>query len=291
MPRYLDPKSDFTFVKIFGEHKDLLRSFLNALLPIPEGEKILDLDYINPREAPVFSYTEQAILGVRCYTSLGNRFTVKIQIEWFARLLQRLVFDKDDSHLQRLQERDTSPLDKKIYGLILLAGKVSEGDEWRHSYRVIEEGGIDRREGKIELVFIEIPKYPSNPQQKDELTLWMRFLQINGGYQQEPTGFSWMEEASKAFGLLDENQYTSGEVNYYERYWDSIRLDTSFKEDYFQQGRNRWAEEKRIAEAQRQVYKELLSRGVSVQEIARVLNISQKEIEWSLESNESNLTA
>ena len=29
--RYLDPKADLTFKKIFGEHKDLLISLLNAL--------------------------------------------------------------------------------------------------------------------------------------------------------------------------------------------------------------------------------------------------------------------
>ena len=31
--RYLDPKADLTFKKVFGEHKDLLISLLNALLP------------------------------------------------------------------------------------------------------------------------------------------------------------------------------------------------------------------------------------------------------------------
>ena len=36
MVRYLDPKSDLTFKKIFGNHPDLLKSFLNAILPLPE---------------------------------------------------------------------------------------------------------------------------------------------------------------------------------------------------------------------------------------------------------------
>ncbi|MDR0687643.1 MAG: Rpn family recombination-promoting nuclease/putative transposase, partial [Prevotellaceae bacterium] len=33
MARYLDPKNDLTFKRIFGEHPDLLKSFLNALMP------------------------------------------------------------------------------------------------------------------------------------------------------------------------------------------------------------------------------------------------------------------
>jgi hypothetical protein len=32
--RYLDPKNDLTFKKVFGQHPHLLKSFLNALLPL-----------------------------------------------------------------------------------------------------------------------------------------------------------------------------------------------------------------------------------------------------------------
>ena len=34
MARYLDPKADVTFKKVFGEHKNLVISLLNALLPL-----------------------------------------------------------------------------------------------------------------------------------------------------------------------------------------------------------------------------------------------------------------
>ena len=45
--RYLDPKADLTFKKVFGEHPDLINSFLNALLPFEtEDEKIVSLEYL-----------------------------------------------------------------------------------------------------------------------------------------------------------------------------------------------------------------------------------------------------
>lgn len=31
--RYLDPKIDLAFKRVFGQHADLLKSFLNAVLP------------------------------------------------------------------------------------------------------------------------------------------------------------------------------------------------------------------------------------------------------------------
>jgi hypothetical protein len=34
MARYLDPKNDLTFKQVFGEHPNLVISFLTALLPL-----------------------------------------------------------------------------------------------------------------------------------------------------------------------------------------------------------------------------------------------------------------
>ena len=42
--KYLDPKADLTFKKVFGEHPELVKSLLNALLPFKgEEEEIFSL--------------------------------------------------------------------------------------------------------------------------------------------------------------------------------------------------------------------------------------------------------
>ena len=37
--RYLDPKADLTFKRVFGEHPDLVISLLDALLPFQTKEE------------------------------------------------------------------------------------------------------------------------------------------------------------------------------------------------------------------------------------------------------------
>jgi len=44
--RYLDPKNDLTFKRVFGDHPHLLKSFLNAVMPLAEGKKIVSLEYL-----------------------------------------------------------------------------------------------------------------------------------------------------------------------------------------------------------------------------------------------------
>ena len=45
---YLDPKADLTFKRVFGEHPDLVISFLNALLPFKNDDEMICLLYTSP---------------------------------------------------------------------------------------------------------------------------------------------------------------------------------------------------------------------------------------------------
>ncbi|MFI0348377.1 MAG: PD-(D/E)XK nuclease family transposase, partial [Chthoniobacterales bacterium] len=66
MPRYLDPKNDLIFKKIFGEHPNLLKSFLNAILPLPEDCFIESLDYLKSENVPALPFLKSSIVDVRC---------------------------------------------------------------------------------------------------------------------------------------------------------------------------------------------------------------------------------
>lgn len=44
--KYLDPRADLTFKRVFGEHPDLVISLLNALLPLDKDHLIKSVEYI-----------------------------------------------------------------------------------------------------------------------------------------------------------------------------------------------------------------------------------------------------
>ena len=62
--RYLNPKADLTFKKVFGEHPDLVASFLNALLPFdsPE-ERIEHVEYLPSELVPQNAFTQEQHCG------------------------------------------------------------------------------------------------------------------------------------------------------------------------------------------------------------------------------------
>ena len=72
--KYLNPKADLTFKLVFGEHKDLMMSLLNALLPLAEDAPITSLEYMTPELVPEKPSKKNSIVDVRCKDSLGRQF-------------------------------------------------------------------------------------------------------------------------------------------------------------------------------------------------------------------------
>jgi hypothetical protein len=66
MSRYLNPRSDLVFKKIFGERKHLLISFLNSLLPLPDDGLIESLDYLPVEQIPTIPVLKRTIVDVKC---------------------------------------------------------------------------------------------------------------------------------------------------------------------------------------------------------------------------------
>ena len=57
--KYLDPKADLTFKKIFGNHPDRLRILLNTLQSLSEEELIQQQQYLpTTEELEVYGFTD-----------------------------------------------------------------------------------------------------------------------------------------------------------------------------------------------------------------------------------------
>ena len=64
--RYLDPKNPYTFKKVFGQHPHLLKSFLNALLPLEPDAQIEELESLPSNLVPKVPEVRKNIVNARC---------------------------------------------------------------------------------------------------------------------------------------------------------------------------------------------------------------------------------
>ena len=78
MGKYLDPRADLTFKKIFGEHKNLVISLLNALLPLKDDERVESIEYWPADQIPERTEAEKySIVDVCCKDNKQREFIVR----------------------------------------------------------------------------------------------------------------------------------------------------------------------------------------------------------------------
>lgn len=181
--KYVDPKADLTFKKVFGEHSDLLASLLNALLPLPEDGKIVSIEYLPPEIVPDDPLHKDSIVDVRCKDQNGRQFIVEMQMIWSPDYNQRALFNAAKAYSRELPAGGNYRNLKMVYSLNLLNDNLDlDVPQWYHHYR------LEHREVKgetidgIQLVFVELKKFtPHTWPERKMAVLWLRFLtEING---------------------------------------------------------------------------------------------------------------
>jgi predicted transposase/invertase (TIGR01784 family) len=77
--KYLNPFTDFGFKKLFGSdvNKDLLISFLNAILP--KGVKIARITYLKTEHLGHSKIDRKVVYDVYCENEQGEKFIVELQ--------------------------------------------------------------------------------------------------------------------------------------------------------------------------------------------------------------------
>ncbi len=127
MSRYLNTRSDLVFKKIFGEHPHLLKSFLNAVLPLSDDKKIVELSYLPTEQIPEIPVLKRTIVDVKCTDKQGRMFIVEMQINWTDSFKQRLLFGTSQAVVKQLAKGEDYHLLQPVYGLGIVSATY-DGD-------------------------------------------------------------------------------------------------------------------------------------------------------------------
>ncbi len=277
MPRYLDPKADVVFKKIFGDHPHLLISFLNAVLPLPADRPIVYLSYLPTEQIPQIPHFKRTIADVKCTDSEGRIFIVEMQIDWTDSFKQRLLFGTSQAFVKQLKKGQPYRFLQPVYGLGIIADTYDRNSpDWYHHYRLVK---INDSSGDViehlQLVFIELPKFPvqSTPEKKLR-SLWLRFLrEIDEKTRTVSQELLDIPEISEAIVLAEEAAYTKAELYSYEEYWDAVSTEKTRIIDKYEEG---------IAETKKAIARKLLAQKIPLEEIAMLTELSLVEIKQLL---------
>lgn len=287
--KYLDPKADLTFKLIFGEHEDLLKSLLNALLPLDEGKQIEHLEYLPSELVPDNPGKKDSIVDVRCRETGGRHFIVEMQLNWNNEFRHRVILNAAKAVVKQLQPGEEYKLVQPVYSLNLIndTGFESGPDEFYHDYAIVDVAHNDRHIEGLRFVFIELPKFkPKTIAQKKMAVLWLRFLtEINVRTEEAPVELLENPETAKALKMLEKSAYSEGQLYAYDRFWDAVYRERVFYDDGFRKGEVKGRAEGRVegrAEGRNEekigIARKLKADGMAIDIIAKYTGLTSEEI-------------
>ena len=287
--KYLDPKADLTFKKIFGNHPKRLISLLNALLPLSEEEQIHEIEYLSTELVPEINSYRYAIANILCTDAKSNKFCVVIRIEWSNVFKQRVLFNASKLYVSQAMKREKYSDLQPVYSLNLV-NDIFERDtpEFIHNYRIVHDKDSNKVIEGLHFTFIELPKFtPHSISDKRMMVLWLRFLtEINANTQEVPSDLLRDPEIGKAVEELKISGFTDAELRAYDKFWDSVRVEKTLQYDSYQQGMEKgikqgMAKGEEVGKSQRsiEIAKNMLAKGMDAATVMEITGLTESQMQ------------
>ena len=289
--RYLDPKADLTFKKVFGEHPDLVISLLNALLPFEKPEEeIAEIEYLTPELVPETPLKKNSIVDVRCKDKMGRQFLVEMQMLWSPAFMQRVLFNASKAYVRQLGGRESKyELLQPVYSLNLVNDIfLPDVPEAYHDYKIVQVEHTDKVIEGLRFIFVELPKFkPQDFKGKKMAVLWLRYLtEIDEHTRQAPKELLENPEICKAVTQIEESAFSDAQLWWYDDFWDAVRVENTLISDALREGRQKGMEEGRqegiqegIRQNNIQNARGMKAEGIPTGTIAKITGLSPDEIE------------
>ena len=291
--KYLNPRADLTFKRVFGEHPDLVMSLLNALLPLAANQEITDIEYLPSEMVPENPLRKNSIVDVRCKDKQGRQFLVEMQMIWSPEFRQRVLFNASKAYVRQINTGEEYELLQPVYSLNLVNEVFEpELEGYYHHYQMIHVENTDKVIEGLQLIFVELPKFtPHTFSEKKMQVLWLRYLtEINEKTREVPEELMANPEVKKAVDALEVSAFTDAQLAGYEKFWDIISVEKTLYNsairkglaeglaEGMEKGMEKGLEKGKVEEC-RLMASNLKQQGIPFKTISQCTGLSIKEIE------------
>ena len=289
IPRFFDPKNDAAFKKVFVDHLDLTKSFLNATLRLEGERRIKKVVKLPTEQLPLTAESKQSALDVLCTDESGSQYIIEVQNRYLHSYFKRVQYYVSHAYAKQLRIAANYKTLKPVT-LISICDHILFPDEvdYLSFHRNAEEKTHEPYLNDHTYVFIELPKFKKKEEElaSDE-DYWVFMIKSAEGLHEIPPQTP--KEIQEAYHILEKHRWTEGELSAYDqarmRQMDDIDamesaterglkkgLERGLKKG-LEKGRNEGKQERNI-----EIAKNLLTMGHRIDEIAKITGLSIDDI-------------
>lgn len=277
--KFADPKNDVAFKKIFGdEHKkEILISFLNAILDFKDEKEIVDIEILNPYQVPKIEELKETILDIRATDRSKNQFIVEMQKNDKGDFHKRSLYYTSKAYVNQLDGGKNYKLLKQVYFIGILNFNIFDSENYLSRHLILDKQTQKQELKDFDFTFIELVKFNKELHELNSIAdKWIYFLKNANRLDLVPKEFDEIEEFKEAFEIANSYSWSKKELEIY----DYIRLKEMDKINELER-----AEIKGEIKAKIEIVKNLLKQNIDINIISISTGLSIEEIEEIKRSN------
>lgn len=272
--KYVDPKNDVAFRKIFGDEKkkDILISFLNNILGFADTQKeIVDITIRNPYQVPKLKGLKESILDIKAVDKRDIHYIIEMQLFHTAAFEKRVLYYVSKAYYQQLDKSENYPkLNQVIFLGFLDFVLFKDTDDYTTRHLILEENTNGHYFKDFELNFVELPKFNVPLEQlKDVREKWIYFIKNAADMTMVPKELKEPSALKKAFEVANRMGWSKDELDAYDYRGIAIQDERGRVESAHEAGR--------VAE-RRVIARGMLKKGIAPDTISELTGLSGDEI-------------
>jgi len=216
--KFVNPTNEVAFKKIFGNEnkKEILISFLNAVLDLTGNKAIQEIELLNPYQPPKIALFKSTTLDIKARDKRGVTFMVEMQLENVEGVLKRFAYYVTKMYSSQIQKGEDYPLLNQVIFIGILDFKTFKGKEYLTTHQILNTKTHEQEFKDIELNFIELPKFKQKlGELSTVLEKWVYFIKYAEELEVVPENADFAE-LKEAYEEANQFNWQPDELEYYE---------------------------------------------------------------------------
>ena len=219
--QFADPKNNVAFKKIFGDEnkKEILISFINAVLDLREDRQIKEIEIIDSYQAPKIEGLKYTILDVKAKDKKGNSFIIEMQVEKQEHFGKRALYYTSKAYVNQIKKAVKYLELKPVIFIGILNFNLFENKNYLSKHLILNLENQKQEIKDFEFNFIELKKFNKNLSELSNIVdKWTYFIKNAENLELIPKELSKIKEIKEAFEVANQHTWTEKELEVYD-FW------------------------------------------------------------------------
>ena len=282
LTKFLDPKNDLAFKRIFGteKNKDILIHFLNDIFARTTNP-IENVTFLKTAQEPEVAAQRVSIVDILCQDTEGHHFIVEMQVAHEPGFEKRAQFYAAKAYIQQ-REKGTDYKDLKEVTFLAITDYTlfPEQEDYLSHHHMLNTQNYERQPKDFSFSFLELPKFHKTKEHLITMTeKWAYFFRYAPQTSEKDLDNIIGDDLiiKRAYDELDRFSWTTEELRTYDSVDMKQSADKAILEGAFTRGKEEGKEEGK-KESLKTVVKNMHIQGIDKNTISKITGLKLKEI-------------